>query len=280
MSAASFDAPGAERVPGLGVVPGRGLSRLRVVPPAGERARPLRRPAGVLGRRYRDGVEGLRAHLRSARGAVPAAREDGHSIRNPAWLVDRMLRLGGSGAPGRGGAQALADAGRRGAVPAPGPSAVAGAGHRRGRRPAAGRGAGSGPHYRRAPAEAGDLHGERVSGDLGAGAVGGVGTLAGACHPCAPGGGVPGGRREPGLSGVGGGGDLPRPDRGAGCRSRRGERWNGPLWRWVRARARRRSTIRSWLPRARGCGQGATPKVTGKATWTLWPMSSHPGGSS
>ena len=27
--------------------------------------------------------------------------------------------------------------------------------------------------------------------------------------------GVPGGRREPGLSGVGGGGDLPRPDRGA-----------------------------------------------------------------
>ena len=56
--------------------------------------------------------------------------------------------------------------------------------------------------------------------------------------------------------------------------------WNGPLWRWVRARARRRSTIRSWLPRARGCGQGATPKVTGKATWTLWPMSSHPGGSS
>ena len=56
--------------------------------------------------------------------------------------------------------------------------------------------------------------------------------------------------------------------------------WNGPLWRWVRARARRRSTIRSWHRRARGCGQGATPKVTGKATWTLWPMSSHPGGSS
>ena len=63
-------------------------------------------------------------------------------------------------------------------------------------------------------------------------------------------------------------------------RRRRGEPWNGPLWRWVRARARRRSTIRSWHRRARGCGQGATPKVTGKATWTLWPMSSHPGGSS
>ena len=92
--------------------------------------------------------------------------------------------------------------------------------------------------------------------------------------------------------------------------------WSEPAWRALErtalamgsARVRRRSTIRSWLPRAHGCGQGATPRVTGrvmrkvtgkamrkamrkvvrkavrwatrKATWTLWPMSSPPGGSS
>ena len=44
------------------------------------------------------------------------------------------------------------------------------------RRPVAGGGAGSGPHYRRAPAQAGDLQGERVPRDLGAGAVGFVGA--------------------------------------------------------------------------------------------------------
>ena len=46
---------------------------------------------------------------------------------------DRVLRFGGPGAPGRFRAQALADAGRPGAVPAPGPGAACGAGHRRGR---------------------------------------------------------------------------------------------------------------------------------------------------
>ena len=45
-----------------------------------------------------------------------------------------------------------------------------------------------------------------VSGDLGAGAVGVVGAQAGARHSRAPGGRVPGGRREPGVSGVAGGG--------------------------------------------------------------------------
>ena len=65
----------------------------------------------------------------------------------------------------------------------------------------------------RAPSQARDLQGERVCGDLGAGAVGGVGTRAGACHPCAPGGRIPGGRREPGLFGVEGGGNTPRADR-------------------------------------------------------------------
>ena len=44
-------------------------------------------------------------------------------------IADRELRLGGPGAPGCRGAQALADAGGRGAVPAPGPGTVAGAGH-------------------------------------------------------------------------------------------------------------------------------------------------------
>ena len=61
--------------------------------------------------------------------------------------------------------------------------------------PAARCGAGGGPHDGRAPAQAGHLQGERVSGDLGAGAVGGVGARAGARNPCAPGGGIPGGRR-------------------------------------------------------------------------------------
>ena len=148
--------------PRVGRVPARGLPRLRVVPPAGERDRLLRRPSGVLGRRHRDGVEGLRAHLHSARAAVPAARADGGTVRDDARLANRKLRLGGPGAPGRGGAQALADAGRRGAVPAPGSGAAAGSRNRRGRGPAAGRGAGGGPHHGRAPAQAGHLQGERA----------------------------------------------------------------------------------------------------------------------
>ena len=164
--------------PRVGGVPGGGLSRVRAVPPAGGRDRPLRTPAGVPGRRHRDGVEGLRTHLRSARGAVPAARADGRAARDGARVADRELRLGGSRAPRCAGAQALADAGGRGAVPAPGPGAVAGAGHRRGRGPAAGRGAGGGPHDGRAPAQARGLQGERVSGGLGAGAVGVVGAEA------------------------------------------------------------------------------------------------------
>ena len=71
MSSASFDALGTDRDLGSDGVPARGLPRLRVVPPAGERDRPLRRPSGVLGRRHRDGLEGLRAHLHSARGSRP-----------------------------------------------------------------------------------------------------------------------------------------------------------------------------------------------------------------
>ena len=65
--------------------------------------------------------------------------------RVAAWLGDRVLRLGGSGASGCSGPQALADTGRRGAVPVSGSVAVAGAGDRRGRGPAAGGGAGGGP---------------------------------------------------------------------------------------------------------------------------------------
>ena len=56
----------------------------------------------------------------------------------------------------------------------------------------------------------------------------------------------------------------------APCRKRRGEPWKGPLWRWGNARARRRSTIRSWLRRAQGCRQGATPghvAATLRAPW-------------
>ena len=94
MSAASFDAPGAERDLGGGVVPGGGLPRLRVIPPAGERARPIRRPAGVLGRRHRDGVEGLRAHHHLPRAAVSAPGTDSRAGRVAAWLGDRVLRLG------------------------------------------------------------------------------------------------------------------------------------------------------------------------------------------
>ena len=51
--------------------------------------------------------------------------------------------------------------------------------------------------------------------DLGAGAVGGVGAGTGARNPCAPGGRIPGGRREPCLSGVDGAGDPPGADRDA-----------------------------------------------------------------
>ena len=201
--------------PRVGRVPAGGFPRLRVVPPAGERARPLRRPSGVLGRRHRDGLEGLRTNLHSARAAVAAIGADCRTVRDAARVADRVLRLGGPGAPGCGGAQALADAGRRGVVSAPGPGAVAGAGHRRGRGPAAGGGAGGGPLDGRAPSQARHLQGERVSGDLGAGAVGGVGARAGARNPCAPGDRISGGRREQGVSGVEGGGDSPRADRGA-----------------------------------------------------------------
>ena len=121
MSAASFDALGMDRDLGSEAYRPADFPGCEVVPPAGERDRPLRRPSGVLGRRHRDGLEGLRAHLHSARAAVPAARADGGTVRDDARLANRKLRLGGPGAPGRGGAQALADAGRRGAVPAHGP---------------------------------------------------------------------------------------------------------------------------------------------------------------
>ena len=68
--------------------------------------------------------------------------------------------------------------------------------------------------------QARDLQGERVCGGLGAGAVGGVGAGAGTRDPCAPGGRISGGRSEQGLSGVEVGGDSPRahrrPDVGSG----------------------------------------------------------------
>ena len=131
MSAASFDVSGAPavsgadrargRTPRTGAVPGRGLPRLRVVSPAGGQAGALRGPPGVLGRGDRDGLEGVRAHLHLPRGAVAAAGGDGDAGCVGARLSNPVLRLGGPVAGGRGGAQALADAGRRGAVPAPGP---------------------------------------------------------------------------------------------------------------------------------------------------------------
>ena len=74
-----------------GAVSGRGLPRLRVVPPAGGRAGALRRPPGVLGRAHRDGVEGVRAHLPRARRAVPAAGGDGDVDHVVARLADRLL---------------------------------------------------------------------------------------------------------------------------------------------------------------------------------------------
>ena len=92
----SADSVGRSRYgprPRLGRVPGRGLSGLRVVPPAGERDRPLRRPAGIPGRGRRDGVEGLRTDRHSARAAVPATRADGRSVRDGARVAGRGLRI-------------------------------------------------------------------------------------------------------------------------------------------------------------------------------------------
>ena len=68
----------------------------------------------------------------------------------------------------------------------------------RGHRPLARRGAGGGPQHGCAPSQAGDLHGERLSGDLGGGAVGELAARAGAGDPRAPGRNVPGGGGEPG----------------------------------------------------------------------------------
>ena len=44
---------------------------------------------------------------------------------------------------------------------------------------------------------------------------------------------------------------------------------------WGRARARRRSTIRSWHRRAQGCGQRATPRVTAKVMVTPYVIADH-----
>ena len=160
-------------------------------------------------------MEGVRTHIHPARAAVAAPGADGRADRVGARLGDRVLRLGGPVAGGRGGAQALADAGRRGAVSASRPGAAQGTGHRRGRRPPAGRGAGGGPHHGCAPAQARHLQGERLRGDLGVGAVGFVAARAGARHSLAPGRRVSRGAVEPGVSGMAGGGDPPGADRGA-----------------------------------------------------------------
>ena len=280
MSAASFDAPGADRVLGSAAYrpedfPGCESFHL----PASE----LDHYEGRL--EFWDGVtetawKVCEPTLHSARAAVAAIGADCRTVRDAARVADRVLRLGGLGAPGCGGPQTLADAGRRGVVSAPGPGAVAGAGHRRRRGPAAGGGAGGGPLDGRAPSQARHLQGERVSGDLGAGAVGGVGARAGARNPCAPGDRISGGRREQGVSGVEGGGDSPRAHRGAmvgdGVASAGTDRSGDGCARGHDAAARSAHGFRE----REGGGQGATPKVTGKATWTLWPMSSHPGGSS
>ena len=176
--------------------------------------------------------------------------------------------------------------------------------HRRGRRPAAGRGAGSGPHYRRAPAQAGDLQGERVPRDLGAGAVGGVGAQAWADDSRAPRWGISRGRRKPRISGVEGAGDSPRADRGAHFADRLAgpgkDRSGDGGARGYDAAARSAHGVGE----RKGAGKEVTPRVTGrvarkvtgkamwkamrtamrkamrKATWTLWRISSHPGGSS
>ena len=71
------------------------------------------------------------------------------------------------------------------------------------------------------------LYGERLSGDLGAGAKGELAACSGAGDPRARGARVRGGVGEPGLSGVEGGGDLPGADRGSmdggdGARARAG----------------------------------------------------------
>ena len=107
-------------------------------------------------------------HERPARQPRPARR----AHRVAARLTDRELRFGGPRPVRRGGQQAIARPGRRGAVPAPAPFAGTRAGHRRGQRPAAGRGAGGGPHHGRAKAKALDLRGVEISGGVGAGAAG------------------------------------------------------------------------------------------------------------
>ena len=215
MSAASFDAPGADRVLGSAAY------RLEDFPGCESFHLPASELDHYEGRlEFWDGVTETAwkvceptsiQHEQPSRQLAQIAGQ----IRDAARVADRVLRLGGPGAPGCGGAQTLADAGRRGVVSAPGPGAVAGAGHRRRRGPAAGGGAGGGPLDGRAPSQARHLQGERVSGDLGAGAVGGVGARAGARNPCAPGDRISGGRREQGVSGVEGGGDSPRAHRGA-----------------------------------------------------------------
>ena len=244
MSAASLDAFGTDRDPGSEAYRAEDF-------PGCE---PFHLPASDLDHyeghlEFWDGVtetawKVCEPTFNSARGAVPPAGADGHTVRNCARLADRMLRLRGSGAPGRGGAQALADAGRRGAVPAHGPGAAAGAGHRRGRRPAAGCGAGGGPYDGRAPAEAGDLQGERVPRDLGAGAVGVVGACAGARHSRAPGGRISGRKERAGPFRGGRRRRFTLRSSRLRCRRRHGVRWNGRRWRWVRGRAPGRRTTR------------------------------------
>ena len=110
-----------------GTLPGRGLPGLRVLSPAGGRGGALRGAAGVLGRCERDRLEGQRADLHPARGALAAAGGNGHAGGGAARVGDSLPGLFRPGAPRRLGAPALADAGRRGAVPAPAAGPLEGA---------------------------------------------------------------------------------------------------------------------------------------------------------
>ena len=112
MSAASFDAPGADRVLGPAAYrpedfPGCESFHL----PASE----IDHYEGRL--EFWDGVTETAWKVcepTSIQHEAPcqATGADGRTVRDAARLAYRLLRLGGPGAFGRGGPQALADAGR------------------------------------------------------------------------------------------------------------------------------------------------------------------------
>ena len=261
-----------------GVWSGR-LSGLRVVPPSGRRARPLRGVSRVLGGPYRDRLEGPRAHHHLPRAAVPAVGPAGGADRVAARFPDRELRLGGPGAARRGGQQGFARSGRRGAVSAPAPFAGIRTGNQRGPGPVAGRGAGGGPHHGRSPGEAPAVRGVGLSGGVGAGAAGVPGTPARARRSPPPGRAVSGGAGEPRVPGMAGGGDLPCPDRGTAVAEGKAGPGAGGTGDGCARRHPSGGRIRSPARSSGRRRRGATKKAAGKRPLRACSQYSEPGAS-